>query len=583
MQSGEEQLSLGKFQFYGRMQGYSLEAFRKDIIAGIIVGVVAIPLALAFAIASGVRPEYGIYTSIIAGALVGIFGGSRVQIAGPTGAFVPVLLSIVMLYGFNNLLLASLLSGFMLILMGVTHMGTLIKFIPRPVTVGFTAGIAVIIFTGQVDTFLGLQGVAKHEYFIQNVLELTKHLHTVQVSSIIVALVCLFFLIFTDRYIPGVPGPLAGILVSTLVATFFFGGAIETIGSKFGSIPAGLPEFRIPKMSLNEVYKMIGPAFTIAMLGSIESLLSCMVADEMIGNKHNSNKELIGQGIANVIAPLFGGIAATGAIARTATNIRSGGTSPVSAVVHSLTVLILIITLAPMVSQIPLASMAPILMIVAWNMSSKNEIKHILRTTRSDSTVLITTFLLTVFVNLTVAVGFGLLLAVALFINRMSDTMSVQKVLPDHNGREKVTSNVVSPIHDCPQVAIFTINGALFFGAVETFEQTLTNCLAARPKVLILRMGNVFVMDATAEVVLEHIVDHFQRQKGTILISGLKTQPKKVLKNSGLYDKIGKEHFFGGTGLAISYALTKISAEKCRGCSHNAFYECSKLSIRDVG
>ncbi|GAB6181132.1 SulP family inorganic anion transporter [Desulfotomaculum defluvii] len=578
MQTGEQSLSLAKLQFFGRMEGYSLEALRKDIIAGIIVGVVAIPLALAFAIASGVKPEYGIYTSIIAGTLVGIFGGSRVQIAGPTGAFVPVLLSIVMLYGFENLLLAGMLSGIILVLMGITRMGTLIKFIPRPVTVGFTAGIAVIIFTGQIETFLGLQGVVKHEYFLQNTSELIKHMHTIQMPSIIISMVCLFFLLFTQRYFPSIPGPLVALLASTLVAIFFFNGTVDTIGSKFGAIPATLPEFHLPNLNLDAVFNMLGPAFTIAMLGSIESLLSCMVADEMIGSKHDSNKELIGQGIANVITPLFGGIAATGAIARTATNVRSGGTSPVSAVVHSLTVLILILALAPMVSQIPLASMAPILMVVAWNMSGLNEIKHLLRTTRSDATVLFTTFTLTVFINLTIAVGFGLLLAVALFINRMSDTMSVQKVLPDHNDKEKVTSKMVSPIHDCPQVGIFTINGALFFGAVETFEKTLTNCLSAKPRVLILRMGNVFVMDATAEVVLEHIVDHFQKQNGIILVSGLKSQPERVLRNSGSYAKIGKEHFFGGTGQAITYALTKIHPEKCIGCKHNAFYECSKLA-----
>ncbi|MEG6520834.1 SulP family inorganic anion transporter [Desulfotomaculum sp. 1211_IL3151] len=575
-------MSLAKIQFFGRMEGYSLEALRKDIISGIIVGVVAIPLALAFAIASGVKPEYGIYTSIIAGALVGIFGGSRVQIAGPTGAFVPVLLSIVMLYGFENLLLAGLLSGIMLIFMGITRMGTLIKFIPRPVTVGFTAGIAVIIFTGQIDTFLGLQGVVKHEYFLQNISELARYIHTTQLPSIVVAMVCLSFLLITQRYFPSIPGPLVGLLASTLVASLFFNGAVDTIGSKFGAIPAALPEFQMPRLKLDAVINMMGPAFTIAMLGSIESLLSCMVADEMIGSKHDSNKELIGQGIANVITPLFGGIAATGAIARTATNIRSGGTSPVSAVVHSLTVLFLILALAPMVSKIPLASMAPILMLVAWNMSGLHEIKHLLRTTKSDAAVLFATFLLTVFLNLTIAVGFGLLLAVALFINRMSDTMSVQKVLPDHSANEKVTSDVVTPIHDCPQIGIFTINGALFFGAVETFEKTLTNCLAAKPKVLILRMGNVFVMDATAQVALEHIVDHFQKQKGTILISGLKAQPEKVLRNSGLFDKIGQSHFFGGTGLAISYALTKINYYKCMGCTHNAFYECSKLSNKRV-
>lgn len=574
----DQQVALAKLQFRGRMEGYTLDALRKDIIAGIIVGIVAIPLALAFAIASGVKPQFGIYTTIFAGVLVGLFGGSRVQIAGPTGAFVPILLSIVMVYGYENLLLAGLLAGIILIFMGITKMGMLIRFIPRPVTVGFTSGIAVIIFTGQIDTFLGLQNVAKHEYFLPNIVELTKNIATIQTPSVIVAMICLICLIYSQRFLPSIPGQLTGLLASTLVATFIFPGGVETIGTKFGEIPAGLPSFHLPQISLDAIQLMLGPAFTIAILGGVESLLSCMVADGMTGHKHDSNRELIGQGIANVVTPFFGGIAATGAIARTATNIRSGGSTPVSALIHSVTVLALIITLAPMVSRIPLASMAPILMVVAWNMSGQKEFKHLLRTTRSDAAVLIATFILTVFLNLTVAVGFGLLLAVALFIHRMSDTISVQKVLPDHTCGEKVSSEVVTPIHDCPQIGIVTINGALFFGAVETLEKTLTNCLADHPKILILRMGNVFVMDATAEVALENIVEHVQKQNGLVLVSGLKPQPEAILRKSGLYDKIGKEKFFSGTGLAITEALNNINQQKCIGCGHNAFYECENLA-----
>lgn len=574
----DQQAVLSKIQFSGRMEGYTLDALRKDIISGLIVGIVAIPLALAFSIASGVKPQFGIYTTIFAGVLVGLFGGSRVQIAGPTGAFVPILLSIVMVYGYENLLLAGLLAGIILIFMGLTKMGMLIKFIPRPVTVGFTSGIAVIIFAGQIDTFLGLQNVAKHEYFLPNIIEIAKKISTIQAPSVIVAVVCLICLIYSERILPSIPGQLTGLLASTIVATFLFPGDVETIGTKFGEIPASLPSFHLPQFNLDAIQLMLGPALTIAILGAVESLLSCMVADGMTGHKHDSNKELIGQGIANVITPLFGGIAATGAIARTATNIRSGGSTPVSALVHSVTVLVLIITLAPMVSRIPLASMAPILMVVAWNMSGQKEFKHLLRTTKSDAAVLIATFLLTVFLNLTVAVGFGLLLAVALFIHRMSDTVSVQKVLPDHTCGEKVCSEVVTPIHDCPQIGIVTINGALFFGAVETLEKTINNYLAVRPKVLILRMGNVLVMDATAEVALENIVDRVKKQNGVILVSGLKPQPEAVLRKSGLYDKIGKDKFFSGTGFAITEALTQINQQKCLGCKHNAFYECDNLS-----
>ena len=580
MQLGQ-QLSLAKVHFYGRMEGYTLRALQKDIIAGIIVGVVAIPLALAFAIAAGVKPEYGIYSTVIAGLLVGIFGGSRVQIAGPTGAFIPLLLAIDMTYGYTNLLVAGFLAGIILLLMGLTKMGSLIKFIPRPVTVGFTSGIAVIIFSGQIETFLGLQGVVKHEYFLLNMKEIVMHINSIHLPSALISLVCLLFLIISPKILPGIPGPLTGIFASTIAAAVIFPGGIETIGSKFGDIPHGLPALHLPQVTMMAVTQMIGPAFTIAILGGIESLLSCVVADGMIGDRHDSNKELIGQGIANLVTPLFGGIAATGAIARTATNIRSGGSTPVAAVVHSLSVLALIMAFAPLVSRIPLASMAPILMVVAWNMSGLKEFKHLIKTTKSDATVLIATFLLTVFLNLTVAVGFGLLLAVALFIHRMSGIMMVQKVLPDHTCRDKVTSEVVTPIHDCPQIGMFTINGVLFFGAVETFEKTLTSCLNDRPKILILRLGNVYVMDATAVVALENIVEKVQKQKGIILISGLKPQPEIVLKNSGLYDKIGGENIFSGTGQAITYALARINTNKCYGCTHNAFYECSGLAQKN--
>ncbi|MDO7786362.1 SulP family inorganic anion transporter [Desulforamulus aquiferis] len=571
-------LSKLKIKFSGRMEGYNSAILRKDITAGIIVGIVAIPLSLAFAIASGVKPEYGIYTSVIAGLIVALFGGSRVQIAGPTGAFVPILLSIVLLYGYENLLIATFLSGIILLLMGITKLGVLIRFIPRPVTVGFTSGIAVIIFCGQIDTFLGLQGVLKHEYFLQNISEIGRHLHTIHMPSVIVSVICLAVLIICPKLVPALPGPFLGIIASTLVATFFFNGSVETIGSKFGEISTAFPEIRLPQITMDRINLLIGPALAITILGSIESLLSCVVSDEMTGHKHDSNKELVGQGIANIVTPMFGGIAATGAIARTATNIKNGGKTPVAGIIHSLTVLLLVFTLAPLVSRIPLASMAPILMVVAWNMSEQKQFFHLLKTTKSDALVLIITFILTILLDLTVAVGFGLLLAAALFVNRMSDTLSVEKVLPNRNLREKVTPEVVNPYHDCPQISIYTINGALFFGAVETFETTLTQCIKAKPKLLILRLGNVFVLDATAEVALEKIVETFHKEKGLVLITGLKKQPKEILRKSGLYEKLGEQNFYDRTGLAISDALLHIDSEKCLGCKHDAFYECKELS-----
>ncbi|MBC9785697.1 STAS domain-containing protein [Heliobacterium chlorum] len=572
----------GKLQFTGRMAGYSMEKLRKDLVAGITVGMVAIPLALAFAIASGATPEQGIYTAVIAGALIALFGGSHVQIGGPTGAFVPLLFSIMMTYGYDNLLIAGMLAGLFLIFMGLTGMGALIKFIPRPVTVGFTAGIAVIIFFGQVDTFLGLQGVVKHKDFIDNVIELSKHVDTVQWSSITVALVCLVCLLFSHKIVPAVPGPLVGIVVSTIFAHVVFGGNVETIGSKFGQLSGGLPAFHWPHVTLDQIQNMVGPALTIAALGSIESLLSCVVADGMTGKRHDSNRELIGQGIANLVTPLFGGIPATGAIARTATNIRSGGATPVAALVHSLTVFLLILVFAPFVAQVPLVSMSPILMRVAWNMSDRKEFLHLLRTTRSDMAVLIVTFALTVIFDLTIAVGIGMIIAAALFINGMSESLAIRKVLPE-GPDEKLAPEAVTPIHDCPQIAIYTIDGALFFGAAAIFEKTLTESIQSKPKVLILRMGHVPMMDATGEMVLEDIVHNFRKRGGRILISGIMPQPEELLRKSGLYDSIGEEHFFKRTGAAITSALNHIDRHRCVGCPHNAFYECSQLSQAESG
>ncbi|MZP29218.1 STAS domain-containing protein [Heliobacterium undosum] len=566
----------------GRMAGYSQEQLQKDIVAGITVGLVAIPLALAFAIASGVKPEQGIYTAVVAGALIALFGGSHVQIGGPTGAFVPLLFSIVVTYGYENLMIAGAMAGLILIFMGMTRMGALIKFIPRPVTVGFTAGIAVIIFFGQIDTFLGLQGVVKHKEFLDNVAELGRHLDTVQWQSISVALVCLICLLYSPKILPAVPSPLVGIVVSTIFAQAAFGGAVETIGAKFGELSAGWPAFQWPAFNLEKAQQMLGPALTIAALGSIESLLSCVVADGMTGKRHDSNRELIGQGIANLIVPFFGGIPATGAIARTATNIRSGGGTPIAALVHSLTVFLLVLLFAPFVSQVPLVSMSPILMRVAWNMSDRREFAHLLRTTRSDAIVLLVTFGMTVVFDLTVAVGAGMVIAAAVFINNMSQSLAVQKVLPDPQQGEKLAPEAVTPIHDCPHIAIYTIDGALFFGAASLFEKTLSECINARPKVLILRMGHVPMMDATGEMVFEEIVRAFRKRGGIVLVTGLKPQPEALLRTSGLYDQIGEAHVFQRTGQAITFALTRIGLQRCAGCPHQAFHECEERSTASM-
>lgn len=561
--------------FTGRFEGYSLGHFQKDLLSGLIVGVVAIPLAMSFAIASGVKPEYGIYTTCIAGILISLFGGSRYQIGGPTGAFVPILLGIVITYGYEDLLLA----GIILCLMGIFKLGSLIKFIPRPVTIGFTSGIAVIIFTGQIASFLGLTGIKKHEDFIANLKEIFTHIGTTNFYNVVTALICFFVILVTPKILPKVPGSLVGVLISTIIATIFFSGHVPTIGTAYGTIPNTLPQFDIPEITIERIQHLIGPAFVIAMLGGIESLLSAVVADGMTNSKHHSNKELIGQGIANIVTPLFGGIPATGAIARTATNIKSGAVSPMSGVIHGVFVLFTLLLLAPYASHIPLASMAPILMVVAWNMSEQQHFVHILKMKTGDSLVLLVTFSLTVFTSLTTAVEIGLILAIILFTKRMSNMLVMSKVLPDHTTKnEKLLPHVVNNAHDCPQISIYTIEGPLFFGAAQTFEQNILATIHYRPKILILRMGKVPFIDTTGEAYFRNIGQHFKNQGGVLLISGAQSELKTTLIKNGLYAEIGKENFFDHTGEAINCALRHLNKAKCVGCKHFAFHECAQLS-----
>ncbi|RKQ34718.1 SulP family inorganic anion transporter [Oceanobacillus halophilus] len=562
-----------------RFNGYSLGNFQKDLLSGVIVGIIAIPLAMAFAIASGVKPEYGIYTACIAGILISVFGGSKYQIGGPTGAFVPILLGIVITYGYADLLLAGLLAGIMLCLMGLFKIGTLIKYIPRPVTIGFTSGIAVIIFTGQIANFLGLSNIEKHERFLDNMKEIFLHLNTTSLYSVITAFVCLVVILITPKLFPKVPGSIIGLIVSTVFAMIFFKDHIATISTTYGNIPSELPSFQFPEITWERIQRLIVPAFVIAALGGIESLLSAVVADGMTNSKHNSNRELMGQGIANIVTPLFGGIPATGAIARTATNIKSGATSRMSGVIHGVFVLLTVLIFAPYASHIPLASMAPVLMIVAWNMAERKQFAHLLKMKTGDSLILLVTFLLTVFTSITTAVLIGLILALVLFAKRMSNLLVVSKVLPDHTqSKQTVQSHVVNDAHDCPQISIYTIEGPLFFGAAQVFEQRVMETIHYKPKVLILRMGKVPFMDATGEANFQNIVQHFKKNGGILLVSGVVPELKERLKLSGLYKEIGEEYFFDRTGEAITYALQEINHNKCLGCKHFAFHECESLS-----
>ena len=568
-----------KVKWSGRFEGYSFAHFKKDLLSGTIVGIIAVPLAMSFAIASGVKPEYGIYTAIIAGILISLLGGSKFQIGGPTGAFVPILLGVVLVYGYENLLIAGLMAGVMLLLMGIFRLGSLIKFIPRPVTVGFTAGIAVIIFTGQIGNFLGLTNMEQHEKFHMNVLEIASNIETVNFYSLLVAIISFALILMAPKVLPKVPGALIGIIVSSVVTVLFLQGHVATIGSTYGAIPNTLPQFHIPEITFERIYMLIGPAFVIAMLGGIESLLSAVVADGMTNSKHKSNRELIGQGVANIVTPFFGGIPATGAIARTATNIKSGAVSPMSGVIHGIFVLITLLLLAPLAVHIPLASLAPVLMMVAWNMSERHHFAHILKLKSGDSLVLCITFLLTVFMSLTVAVMAGLILAVILFAKSMSDSLTVSKVLPNldrENG--KLQPQIVSDFHDCPQISIYTIEGPLFFGAAEKFEQTMLKTIQERPKVFILRMRKVPYIDSTGEEYFRNILQNINSYGGKVFVTNVQPGLEQMLKRSGLYDLMEAEHFYNTTSDAISAACQYIEVNNCIGCTHYAFKECQLLA-----
>ena len=554
-----------------RFRGLTTNDLKNDLVAGITVGVVAIPLAMAFAIASGVKPEYGIYTTIIAGLIVALFGGSRFQIAGPTGAFIPILLAIVLQYGYEDLLIAGFLAGILLMIMSFFKLGSLITYIPRSVTIGFTSGIAVIIFSGQIENLLGIEGVEKKEYFHENIMEIINNISTINLFSILIALIGFASVLLIPKMFPRVPVLLVALIVPTIISVLIFPGKVATIGSAFGGISQSLPSFSLPDFTFDKLLYLWQPAFVIAMLGGIESLLSAVVADGMTGKQHKSNKELFGQGLANIITPLFGGIPATGAIARTATNIKSGAVSPWSGIFQSIFVLLTLLLFAPYASHIPLASMAPILMVVAYNMSEVKSFAHIIKMRSGDSLVLVTTFLLTVFVNLTVAVPAGLLLAMISFVKRISSVLEVDELKIDESSDD---NDDQLQTNACPQIASFTIQGPLFFGAADRFESALTRSINERPSVLILKMKYVSLIDATAEANLSSLITDFVDLGGTVLITELPEEPLNMLKRSGLYANIGGEYFFESTTDAIDYALDIINVNKCPRCSREGATSC---------
>ncbi|MFC3908806.1 SulP family inorganic anion transporter [Legionella dresdenensis] len=515
----------------------------RNIISGVIVGVVALPLSMAFAIASGAKPEQGLYTAIVAGFIVSVFGGSRLQIAGPTGAFIVVLAAITVQYGIDGLQIATLMAGLILLFLGITRMGSIIKFIPDPVIVGFTSGIGVVIWVGQWKDFFGLPEISG-QHFYTKLFHLIQALPQLHLTTTLLALFSLLAVIFSAR-IPGfkrVPGPLVALVAATVLQVFFQFKGVKTIGTAFGGIPQSLPKFTIPELSVARVIELIGPAFTIAMLGAIESLLSAVVADGMAGTRHDSNQELIGQGLANILTPLFGGFAATGAIARTATNIRNGGTSPLSGIVHSITLLIILLLLAPLAAHIPLAVLAAILFVVAWNMSeAKHFIKMVQRAPKADVAILLITFILTVFADLVVAVNIGVILAMLNFLRKMATSVEIrqataQEIMQEFPNQEPVTLP--------PDVLVFTVEGPFFFGAIENFEHALANT-HTDPKQLIIRLKWVPFIDITGLNALEEAIVDLQKRGVNVMLSGANEPVTMKLARAGIIELVGKENFFG--------------------------------------
>ena len=542
-------------KLFTTLKGYTREQLTADLIAGVIVGIVALPLAIAFAIASGVSPDRGLYTAIVAGFIISALGGSRVQIGGPTGAFVVIVYGIVQKYGYDGLAVATVLAGIFLVVIGAVRLGAVIKFIPHPVVVGFTSGIAVIIFSNEVKDFLGLKMGAVPADFIEKWRAFFEHIRDINPYAIAVSGIALAIILVWPRINRRIPGPFIALLVSTAVAQLLH-WPVETIGTRFGGISAALPHPVLPHITLAQAQALVGPAFTIAMLAAVESLLSAMVADGMIGGRHRSNMELVAQGVANIVSPMFGGIPATGAIARTATNVKNGGRTPVAGMTHAVTLLIITLFAGKWAALIPMATLGAILVVVAYHMSEWRSFVAELTAPKSDVVVLLATFLLTVLVDLTVAIEVGMVAAAFLFMRRMAEVANVSSVtieLEDGGDQYSTDPNAVSRRSVPPGVEVFEVNGPFFFGVAETFKDTVGR-VATKPRVLIIRLRNVPSIDSSGMHALKDVV-HRSRKDGTlVLLSDVHTQPLVAIGRSAVLEEIGEENIFGNLDDALDRA-----------------------------
>lgn len=538
------------------LKNYNFRTFLADLSAGTIVAIVALPLAIAFAIASGVTPEKGIITAIVAGFIISALGGSRVQIGGPTGAFVVIVYGIVQSHGIDGLLISTVIAGVMLIMMGVLRLGGVIKFIPYPLTVGFTAGIAVVIFFAQLKDFFGLDIAKLPAGFIEQSSIYYHNIGSFDLTTLTLSILSLFILIIWPKVNRRVPGSIVAVLlISILVAIFNL--PVETIGSRFGELPSGFPMPSFPTISFEKIRSLMMPAFTIAMLGAIESLLSATVADSMINGRHRSNTELIAQGVANIITPFFGGIPATGAIARTATNVRNGGKTPISGIIHALMLLLFMMLLSKFVTMIPLCVLSAILLVVAYHMSEWRSVRSILKAPKEDILVLAISFFLTVLIDLTVAVEIGLLISLVLFVKRMQEVTSIKRLVANEDYSE--FDDGITFQNSIPDnIIVYEAEGAFFFGVAELLRDTF-DVVQSQPEVLILRMRHVLAIDATGIMALRDLHKKCASKKIQLIISGIHEQPRSAMEKAGLLGEIGSDNVFTVFKEAFEYAQSKIT------------------------
>lgn len=540
-------------------EGYTLKLFSKDLVAGILVGIVALPLSIALAIASGVKPEQGLYTAVVAGFLIAAFSGSRVQIGGPTGAFIVLVYNTVQQFGYGGLAVATMLAGALLLVMGLFRFGEVIKFIPYPVTVGFTCGIAILIFTTQIRDFFGLQMAAPPAEFHEKIIAYAQHAGSVNLAALGLGAAALAIIFLWPRVTRRVPGSLIAILTLTAVSQLA-SLPVETIGSRFGSVPNTLPMPHLPDIPWRDLPKLFQPAFAIALLAGIESLLSAVVADGMTGRRHRSNTELVAQGIANLVSPLFAGIPATGAIARTATNIKNGGQTPVAGMIHAVTLLLIMLAFGKWAVLIPMPVLAAILMKVSFDMAEWHLFGRLLRASRGDVLILVSTFSLTVLVDLTVAIESGVILAAFLFMHRMSEATQLGFVtdeLGEKNEDEPGDPNAIQTKEVPDGVEVFEIYGPFFFGAADRFKDEMRR-MESPPRALILRMRHVPTIDATGLQALEDLWKKCQKQGTALILSGVQEKPWLQLEQTGLYYRIGPQNVHNNIDSALDHARSLI-------------------------